>query len=1121
MRIWFASETRFSTLPVNNPMADPEGVTGRRSALSPSKQELLSRRLAGAGGPGHQDVIGRRERKGPFPLSFAQQRLWILDRLNPGGSVYNVPYAYRLHGDVSVEALENALTEIVRRHEVLRTTFTAVDGAPLQNVGPALGVHVGVRDLRPVPEGDRESAAMLQLHEEAHRGFDLERGPLMRVTLIRLRDDEHLLVLVFHHIVFDGWSESVFFRELSALYEAAPRGAKDALPDLPIQYGDYVLWQREWLQGEVLERQIAYWREKLGGDLPVLELPADRTRPPVQTHTGLTEFMTIPPPLYAALTQLGREEGVTLFMTLLSAFNVLLSRYSGQEDLLVGTPIAGRNRMEVEGLTGFFVNTLVLRTDTGGNPTFRELLKRVREVCLGALEHQEVPFEKIVEDLQPQRSLTHSPLFQVMFVLQSAPEGRITLGRNPADKLDVSTDTAKFDVTLSMMERGGELVGWLQCSSDLFERETIVRMGGHFIALLQGIVADPGRRLWQIPIMTGAEERELTTGWNATQSDYPSGMTIPGLFEEQARISPDAIALEDDARRVTYRELNSRANRLARFLRARGVGPESCVGVALDRSADLIAGLLAILKAGGTYVPLETSYPRERFSFILDDARVGLILTDSSRRDEVPFRSGGVICLDTEREDIGRESDDDIPAAGSPDALAYVMYTSGSTGAPKGVCVPHRGVVRLVRSNDYAALNSGEVFLLFAPLSFDASTFEIWGSLLNGARLVIFPPRLPSLDELGRVIRDTGVTTLWLTASLFRHMVDGPLDLLGGVRQLLTGGEVLPVPQVKRFLEKYPRCRLINGYGPTENTTFTCCYTIAGGSGFATSVPIGRPIRNTRVYILDRFMQPVPVGIPGELCAAGDGLARGYLNRPDLTEEKFVTGPAGSGSPERMYRTGDLARYRPDGNIEFIGRLDNQVKIRGFRVELEEIEAVLARHPGVREAVVTVTEVAPGDRRLVAHCVVDGRSSGSADGIRDSLKAKLPEYMIPSSFVFLDSLPRNASGKVDRVLLSASAPAGEVDPGGGTGDEMSPTEKALAGILARILGVERVRINDNFFSLGGHSLLAMQVVSRIRDRWRIDLSLVSVFEYPTVGELALAIEEKLLDQIENLSDDEV
>ena len=1102
-------------------MADPEGMTGRRSALSASKQELLAKRLAGTGAPGNSGVIGRRERIGPFPLSFAQQRLWILDRLTPGGSAYNVPYAYRLRGDVSLENLENALTEIVRRHEVLRTFFTAVDGEPLQTVGPATRVNVDIRDLRSAPDGDRETAAMLQLHEEAHRGFDLERGPLMRVTLIRLGDEEYLLVLVFHHIVFDGWSESVFFRELSVLYGETPRGAERVLPDLPIQYGDYVLWQRDWLQGEVLEKQLAYWKEKLGGKLPVLELPADKTRPAVQTHGGITEFFTIPDPVYAALTQLGKEEGVTLFMTLLSAFDVLLSRYSGQDDLIVGTPIAGRTRMEVEGLAGFFVNTLVLRTNVEGNPTFRELMKRTREVCLGALEHQEAPFEKIVEELQPERSLTRSPLFQVMFVLQSAPEGRITLGRNPAIKLDVSTDTAKFDVTLSMMERNGGLVGWLQCSADLFGPETITRMAGHFITLLQGIVADPGRRLWQIPIMTDAEKRKVATEWNDTCADYPSGMTISGLFEEQVRRSPDAVALQEGIHQITYRDLNARANRLARFLRERGAGPGSFVGVALDRSADLIVGLLAILKAGGTYVPLSISYPRERVLFMLDDARVSLIISHRSHGERLPPRDAGVIFLDTAGGDIERESDEDLPPVGSPDALAYVMYTSGSTGVPKGVCVPHRGVVRLVKSNDYATLTSGEIFLLFASISFDASTFEIWGSLLNGARLVIFSSHLPSLEELGRVIRNGGVTTLWLTASLFQQMVDGPLELLGGVRQLLTGGDVLPVPQVRKFLKRYPRCRLINGYGPTENTTFTCCYTVGDEARIATSVPIGRPIRNTRAYILDRYMQPVPVGVPGELFIGGDGLARGYLNRPELTAERFVAGPAGSASPERLYGTGDLGRYAADGNIEFIGRVDNQVKIRGFRIELEEIEAVLAQHPGVREAAVTVTEIAPGDKRLIAHCVVDGRTSGFADVLRDSLKLKLPDYMIPSAFVFLDALPRNQNGKVDRSLLSVPAPAGTVDREGATGDEMSPTEEALAGIFAGILRVARVGINDDFFSLGGHSLLAMQVVSRIRDRWRVDLSLVSVFEHPTVRELALAIEEKLLDQIENLSDDEV
>jgi aspartate racemase len=1038
-----------------------------------------------------------------------------------GKATYNVPYVYTLEGDLSLEVLERSLREVVRRHEILRTRIEVARGTPVQVVGDAAWVNLEVEDVSALGEKDREEALRRLVKEEAHRAFDLERGPLMRSRVVRCGERLHMLLLTFHHIVFDGWSDGIFFGELSKLYSAYVQGKGTPLEDVPVQYGDYAEWQRAWLEGGVLEKQLSYWKEKLGGDLPVLALPADRARPKIRTNRGITESFELPEPLCRKLEDLSQRESATMFMTLLSAFEVLMLRYSGQEELLVGTPIAGRRRMEVEKLIGFFVNTLVLRTDLGGDPTFRDLLGRVRGVCLGAFEHRDVPFEKLVEELHPARNVSHSPLFQAMFVLQAEEEAAIALGDCKGHRLDVNTETAKFDVMLSLTKRQNRLAGSLQCDADLFDRDSVLRMIEHFTTLLEGIAADPGEHVWQIPIMTEVEAQKVTVEWNGTQTGYPSGSSIHGLFETQVRQVPEAVALQDGIHQVTYRDLNSRANRLARFLRARGVGPESSVGVVLDRSVDLIVGLLAILKAGGTYVPLEISQPRERVSFILDDARVGIILSHRSHKDEIPPRAGEVIFLDLEWHDIGRESEEDLPVAVSPDALAYVMYTSGSTGAPKGVCVRHRGVVRLVRSNDYAALNSGEVFLLFSSISFDASTFEIWGSLLNGARLVIFPPHIPSLEELGRVVRDTGVTTLWLTASLFHHMVDGPLDLLGGVRQMLTGGEVLPVPQVRRFLERYPRCRLINGYGPTENTTFTCCYTVGAGTGITTSVPIGRPIRNTRVYILDRFMQPLPVGIPGELFAAGDGLARGYLNRPDLTAEKFVAGPAGSGSPERLYRTGDLARYLPDGNIEFIGRVDNQVKIRGFRIELEEIEGVLVRCPGVREAAVTVTEVAPGDRRLFAHCAVEGGSPGRAGALRDSLKLKLPEYMIPSAFVFLDALPRNPNGKVDRVLLSASAPAGTVDRGGATGEEMSPTEDALAGILARILGIARVGINDNFFSLGGHSLLAMQVVSRIRDRWRIDLSLVSVFEYPTVGELALAIEEKLLDQIENLRDEEV
>ena len=1098
-------------------MPDQGDIGGRRSGLSASKQELLARRMAGTGrAPG---AIPRRERTGPFALSFAQQRLWFIDRMSPGTATYNVPYAWRLEGRVESARIERALTDIVRRHEILRTTFSAPGGTPVQTVHPPGDVRVTVVDIAGASGAEREESARRLLHEEAHRGFDLERGPLMRATLVRLGESDAMLIVVFHHIVFDGWSEGIFFRELSALYESAARGEPAPLPPLPLQYGDYVLWQRERMQGDVLEQQLAYWREKLGGALPVLELPADRPRPPRPGVGGTTEFFTLPPAVSAGLLRLSQREGSTLFMTLLAGFNVLLSRYSAQEDIVVGTPIAGRTRMELEGLAGFFVNTLALRTDLSGNPPFRELLRRVRDAALGAFEHQEVPFEKIVEELHPRRSTAHSPLFQVMFVLQSAPEGRMTLGGHPAAKIDVTTETAKFDVTLSMMERGGEIVGWLQCADDLFEPETIRRMAGHIAVLFTGIAADPGRTIRQLPLMTEGERELVTTGWNETAGDYPRNASIHRLFERQARRRPEAVALEEAAGVMTYAAVNARANRIAAALRKRGVGPGSLVGLAMERSADLVVAMIGILKAGGAYVPLDTGYPPDRIAFMKSDARLGVVVTHRSLGRKLALEGSRVLSLDADAAEIDAAPPEDLPFDGDGEQCAYVMYTSGSTGTPKGVSIPHRGVVRLVIGADYARLDAEEVFLLFAPVSFDASTFEIWGALLNGARLAIFPAELPSLEDLGRFIRDRGVTTLWLTASLFHQMVEGPLDLLAGVRQLLTGGDVLPVPQVRKFIERHGQCRLVNCYGPTENTTFTTCHTIGALPPSALSVPIGRPIRNTRVYILDTFMQPVPVGVPGELFAAGDGLALGYLRQEALTSEKFVAGVPDVPGGGRMYRTGDIARWRPDGTIEFLGRADNQVKIRGFRIEPGEIEAVLARHSGVKEAAVVARAAAGGDRRLVAYCILNAGAECREEDLSSYLRGNLPPYMVPSAFVFMDAFPRNPNGKTDRALLP--------DPGektaGSQGEEppvLSTVESGLAGIFAGILGITRVGADDDFFALGGHSLLAMQVVSRIRDNWQVDVPLSSLFEFPTVRGLAQVIEGKLLDQIENMSDEE-
>ncbi|MDP2652369.1 MAG: amino acid adenylation domain-containing protein, partial [bacterium] len=691
-------------------------------------------------------------------------------------------------------------------------------------------------------------------------------------------------------------------------------------------------------------------------------------------------------------------------------------RYTGQEDIAVGSAIANRTRAEIEGLIGFFVNTLVLRADLSGNPSFREVMARVRKVALEAYGHQDLPFEKLVEELNPDRKSGRTPLFQVMFVFQNAPRSDLELRGLDVQSVRTDSDTAKFDLTLSVVEGAGELKASLEYSTDLFEAGTIARMLGHFQRLLEGIVADPERRLSELAILTEAERRQIVVEWNDTGRDYPKDKCIHELFEAQVERTPDAVAVVFEDRQLTYRELNARANQWAHYLKKRGVGPEVLVGVCAERSVEMVVALLAIVKGGGAYVPLDPQYPKERLKFMLEDTRASIIVTQRRLRDRLPSHEATVVYLDDEAA-WATEPDENPVAAIRPENLLYVMYTSGSTGIPKGVSVVHRGVVRLVKNTDYAELTSDEVFLQFAPISFDASTFEIWGALLNGAKLIVFPPHTPSLEELGRFIESYRVTTLWLTAALFHQMVEGHLSRFKGVRQLLAGGDVLSVRHVEKCLHELRNCRLINGYGPTENTTFTCCYPMTDPKQLGHSVSIGRPIANTQVYVLDVRGNPAPVGVPGELYIGGDGLARGYLNQPELTREKFVPNPFSDEPGARLYRTGDLVRYRSDGTIEFLGRLDHQVKIRGFRVELGEIEAVLAQHPTVRETVVIIREDVMGEKRLVAYVVPSQEPAPSTSELRGFLQQKLPDYMMPSRFVFLECLPLTANGKVDRRAL--------------------------------------------------------------------------------------------------------
>ncbi|RKH00097.1 non-ribosomal peptide synthetase [Corallococcus sp. CA053C] len=1044
--------------------------------------------------------IERRGRDGVLPLSFSQQRLWFLEQLQPGSPDYNIPAVLQLRGTLDVSALERSFQEVVRRHEVLRTVLPSVEGEPRQSILAESTLHLRQVDLSALEVSAPEVERLAR--EEARSPFNLEQGPLLRVTLLKLGEQEHVLLLTMHHIVSDGWSLGVLVKEVTALYGAYVAGKESPLAELPLQYADYSAWQRERLSGEVLEAQLGYWKTKLQGLPPALELPTDRSRPALRTSKGAQYGVKLDGALTRELKALSRKQGATLYMTLLAAFQTLLHRYTGQVDVAVGSPIANRTRVETEGLIGFFVNTLVMRGDLSGAPGFTELLGRVKGTTLEAYAHQEVPFEKLVEVLAPARDLARTALFQVMLVLQNAPAPSLELGAVKLETLAVDSGTSKFDLTLSLVD-GEELEGWLEYSTDLFEEETVARLMGNFRRLLQGIVAKPEQSIATLPLLSEEERQTLLVTWNATATARPVDQTIHELFEAQAARTPDAVALIAGGERISYGDLAQRARVRAGYLQSLGVGPETVVALYLERSAETVIWLLAILEAGGVYLPLDLAAPRERLAFMLEDARASVLLTTSSLLDRLPESAARVVCSDKASAAIASAS----PVAhvrGHSARLAYINYTSGSTGRPKGVSIPHGAVVRLALASNYIRITREDVLLQFAPVSFDAATFEIWAGLLNGASVAVADAGTLSLEELGRGLRRDKVTTLWLTAPLFHQMVDHHLDDLRGVRNLLAGGDVLSPAHVLRAMEALPGCRIINGYGPTENTTFTCCGPVEVLRDGA-PVPIGRPLDDTQVYLLDGRLQPVPVGVPGELYTGGAGLARGYLHNPGLTGEKFIPNPFGPPG-SRLYRTGDLARYLPDGRVEFLGRIDQQVKIRGFRIEPAEIEAVLCDHPGVSAGVVEVIHTATREKRLVAYVVPRSQPAPTSTELRQYLGQQLPEYMVPSVFMLLEAMPLTSNGKVDRKALPAPTAEGLVVAEGYTAPRTA-VEELLAGAWAEVLGLERVGVEDNFFALGGHSLLATQVMARVRKALGVELPLRALFETPTVATLARQVEQ--------------
>ncbi|NOK32233.1 amino acid adenylation domain-containing protein [Corallococcus exercitus] len=1042
-------------------------------------------------------------RTGPLPLSFAQQRLWFLDRLQPGSVHYNIPAALRLDGPLDTEALTRGLRELVHRHEALRTTFHArEDGEPVQHPHAQGELTVSRVELRQLPEAEQDAEVRRLALEEARRPFDLTRAPLMRATLLRLSEQRHVLLVTLHHIVSDGWSNRVLVEELGALYAAFSRGQPSPLPPLALQYADFAAWQRDWLKGEVLEQQVGWWKRQLAGAPHALELPTDKPRPAVQTYQGAQVPVVLSQEASRRLKALCQQEVATPFMALLALWQVLLASYSGQEDFAVGSPIAGREHGELEGLVGFFVNTLVLRAQVDRRGSFRQLLRRVKEVALGAYAHQDLPFERLVEELKPARDPSRGPLFQVLFTLRDTTAPRSPRGEElKLHPLDVEDTTAKFDLELSLAESPEGFVGTLGYNTALFEPRTAARMAEHFRTLAEGLVARPEAPLESVSLLTPTERQQVLVEWNTTEAEYPRGATLPEVFARVAARFPEKVAVELGDMRLTYRQLEERANRLAWHLRSLGVDTDSRVAVALERSLELVVSLVAILKAGAAYVPLDPAYPRERLAAMVEDARPHVLLTSRALLPKLPHADLLPVVLE-------EVSLDALPAHAPPSSalplsLAYIDFTSGSTGRPKGVGTPHAAVLRTVFGVDYAHFGPDETLLLMAPLAFDASTLEVWGALLHGSKLAVFPAHPPTdPHELEKVLVHHGVTTLWLTSGLFTQVVDSHLPALRSLRQVLTGGDVVSAPHVRKVLEQLS-IPVTAGYGPTETTVFATSHRFTQASQVGASVPLGRPLGNTQVYVLDASGQPVPPGVQGEIFVGGDGLARGYVGQPALTAERFLPDPFATTPGARLYRTGDLGRWRNDGVLEFLGRADVQVKVRGFRIELAEIEAALLVHSDVREAVVIAREDVPGDKRLIAYVVAP--ASLDMTELRAFLKQRLPDYMVPSTVVRLDALPLTSNGKVDRKALPAP------DSATSAGDYVAPRtvlEEQLARSFAEVLRVPRVSVTDSFFDLGGHSLLALRLMAAIREHTGQVIPMTALFQHSTVEQLARRVRQE-------------
>ena len=1047
-----------------------------------------------------------------FPTSFSQQRLWFLDQFEPGTAAYNLPRVLRLTGRVDARSLAKALEAVVSRHESLRTVFTSTDGEPFQVVLPDIEVDVPIVDLRHVRLEEREETAFRMAGEEARQPFDLAAGPLLRAKLLQLGSEDHILVLVMHHIITDGWSMGLLFDEIGEHYAAFSTGRDPELPALPIQYSDYASWQKQAIRGDLLTEHLGYWRSALLGAQTLLELQTDRPRMPVHSGHGDDVYLQISEETTEQLKAFAQKEGATLFMALLTVFQILLRRYTAQESILVGTPTAGRNEVEIENLIGFFVNTLVLRADITGDESVRQLLRQTRSTTLNALAHADVPFEKLVEALEPERQVNRNPLFQAMFVFQNIPKQQLDLSGLVLQEVEFESGIAKFDLTLEILELEG-----LRCKfefdSDLFDRTTIERMAGHFETLLEGILADPDQKISTLPLLTEPEVQQLSV-FNSTQSEYPREICLHTCFEQQAESTPDAIALvcEGPAAggEISFGRLNQLANTLAHRLIRRGVRPGDLIGISLKRSVAMVAGLLGILKTGAAYVPLDPSYPEERLAFMVKDSQVQCIVTSRDVSEAVQRAAGNILVMEVDNSEE-REDSANPSLHLSAEARAYVIYTSGSTGTPKGVEGTHRASMnRLTWMYQAYPFQADEICCQKTALGFVDSVSEIFGPLLAGVPSVIVPEEAGlDITHLIEMLAEHQVSRIVMVPSLLRVLLEQVEDLkrkLPCLKLWSASGEVLPAAVARQFAELMPDATLLNIYGSSEVAADATWHEITRPDVSA-SVPIGRPIANVQVHVLDSSMERVPIGVRGEIFIGGDCLARGYWNRPVLTRERFLPSPFANDGSGRLYRTGDLGRYLANGEIEYLGRSDNQVKLRGMRVELEEIEAALAAHPVICRAVVVLAGHSD-QQKLVGYLVIRPGTELDADELRHFLRSKLPDHMVPSQYLTINALPLLPNGKVDRRNLSFATSARLVEHRRYVAPRTEVEEK-MARVWCEVLGLEEVGIHDNFFELGGHSLMVIQVIARIRRVFEVEIPVRSLFEEPTIERSAKTVEASL------------